>query len=105
MRQVLVDLARTRSANKRGGDFTRVTLDEGLIMGRGDLEELIEIDRALSKLAAIDARKSEAVELIYFGGLSYEEAAETMQISEATLDRELRFAKAWLHRALTSASP
>jgi RNA polymerase sigma factor (TIGR02999 family) len=103
MRRILVDHARAGARQKRGGDAVRVTLDEGLAAasGTGANEALLALDEALERLAAIDRRKAEAVELHYFGGLSYDETAAALGVSAATVDRELRMAKAWLARELS----
>jgi len=103
MRRILVDHARAGAREKRGGGALRVTLDEGLAAsaGGGAPEALLALDAALHRLAEIDQRKAHAVELHYFGGLSYEETAEALGVSPATVDRELRMAKAWLGRELS----
>jgi RNA polymerase sigma factor (TIGR02999 family) len=102
MRRILVDHARAGARHKRGGGALRVTLDEAVAAaaGGGGPEQLLALDAPLERLAEIDRRKAEAVELHYFGGLSYEETAEALGISPATVDRELRMAKAWLSREL-----
>ena len=102
MRRILVDHARASARQKRGGGALRVTLDDSLqaAAGSGDSEALLALDAALERLAEFDRRKAEAVELHYFGGLSYEETAEALGVSPATVDRELRMAKAWLGREL-----
>jgi RNA polymerase sigma-70 factor (ECF subfamily) len=99
MRRILVDHARSRGSLKRGANAARVPLDEG-IADPGPREEVLELDDALSRLAAVDERKARVVELHYFGGLSYDEIAEVEGVSAATVDRDLRFAKAWLQAAL-----
>ena len=99
MRRVLVDHARARAAQKRGGDAVRVTLSDLVADGQRP-QHLLELDDALEALATADERKAKAVELHYFGGLEYREIAEVLGISEATVDRDLRFAKAWLAREL-----
>jgi RNA polymerase sigma-70 factor (ECF subfamily) len=104
MRRILVDHARARGARKRGADPSRVTLDES-IPAPGKSLDVLELDEALGRLAALDDRKARAVELHYFGGLSYEEIAGILGISPATVDRDLRFAKAWLHGALGDGGP
>ncbi len=100
MRRILVDFARARQAAKRGGGAVRVTFEEDLAVGETPLDWL-ELDRALQALEAMDARKSRVVELRFFGGLSEEETAEVMGISGITVQRDWRFAKAWLRRELT----
>ncbi len=100
MRRILVDHARNRQRHKRGGDLTRIELVEGLIPADGNDAELVDLDQALGKLQSFDERKGQVVELIYFGGLTYEETAAALDISPATVDRELRLAKAWLYREI-----
>jgi RNA polymerase sigma factor (TIGR02999 family) len=100
MRRTLVDRARARSRDKRGGEARPVTLEEGVAMAPMASEELLALDEALERLAAHDPRKARLVELHHFGGLSYVEAAEVVGISTATVHRELRLARAWLHHAL-----
>jgi len=99
MRQVLVDHARARKSAKRGDGLQRITLDESLLAGGDPDERILELDALLEELRRFDELKSEIIELRFFGGLTYDEAAETLNISTSTLDRELRLAKAWLrHR-------
>lgn len=100
MRHILVDHARTRQRDKRGGGQANLPLDEALKLGQASEPSLIELDEALSTLAAQDARKSRIVELRYFGGLSIEETAEVLEISPTTVRREWTLAKAWLRREL-----
>jgi RNA polymerase sigma factor (TIGR02999 family) len=105
MRRVLVDHARARRRLKRGGpDGVQVTLDDPVVdPGDGDDTDpvdVIAVDRALDELAELDGRKARAVELHYFGGLGYEQMAEVMEISTATVHRDLRFARSWIHDRL-----
>lgn len=100
MRRVLVDHARERAAVKRGRDWVRTTLDEGVVISSTPALELLDLDRALETLAHQDPRAAQAAELHYFGGLGYDETARALGISRATVHRELRFAKAWMRRAL-----
>ncbi len=104
MRRILVDHARNKGRDKRGGDATRITLQDTRINPEGGSAvegiDLIELEEALEKLAAFDDRKAKAIELSFFGGLTYDEIAEVLEISPATVDRELRFAKAWLYNNL-----
>jgi RNA polymerase sigma factor (TIGR02999 family) len=104
MRQILVQRARARNAAKRGGDPERITLDENLLRapsGNTVQEiDLVALDAALEKLAALDARQAKVVELRYFGGLSVEEAADVLGISAATVKRDWTLARAWLKREL-----
>ena len=102
MRRILVDYARSRRAARRGGNPARVPLEEGVAIASDRLEDVMLVDEALSRLAETDLRKSQVIELIYFGGLSYNEAAGVLGISEATLHRDLAFARSWLRRELAS---
>ncbi len=102
MRRILVDHARSKQRDKRGGGSARVTLDEALLVAPERPSDLLSLDDALTRLEAFDARKASAVELHYFGGLSYEETAQVLGISPATVDRDLRMAKAWLYEQLQS---
>lgn len=99
LRQILVDHARAQHRQKRGGGAQRLTLDEAILVS-SDQPGLLDLDDALRRLAANDKRKSDVVELIYFGGLTYDETAAALGISNATVDRELRMAKAWLQTEL-----
>ena len=100
--RLLVERARARGAAKRGGDQVQVTLDEKLLGAnpRDSAPDVVELDRALTKLAEIDAEQARLVELRYFGGLSIEETAEALNISPATVKRHWTVAKAWLLREL-----
>lgn len=100
MRRVLVDHAKGRQRGKRGHGAVHVPLEEALQVGVQDDSDIEALDEALSHLAARDARKARVVELHYFAGLTYDEIAEAMQLSVATVDRDLRFAKAWLYAEL-----
>jgi RNA polymerase sigma-70 factor (ECF subfamily) len=100
MRQILVDHARARQAKKRGGGAHAMTLDEASAYVEGRPEDLLELDRALSKLAALDERKARIVELRYFGGLTPPETADVLGISISSVSRDLRSAEAWLRREL-----
>jgi RNA polymerase sigma factor (TIGR02999 family) len=100
MRNVLVDRARARRANKRGGGAVQVTLDEALRIGEAPDVDLIMLEDALRELEAVDPAKVRVVELRYFGGLSIEETAEALGISPATVKRDWAVARAWLHRKL-----
>ncbi len=100
MRRILVDHARSRIRQKRGAGAEKVPLDEAILVGEDSSLDLVDLDTALQKLAEIDPRKSQIVELMFFGGLTTEECAAALQISPATLHRDLKLAKAWLHRAL-----
>jgi RNA polymerase sigma-70 factor, ECF subfamily len=100
MRRVLVDYARSRCYAKRGGGARPVALDEATAASDDRLSVLLEIDLALQRLADLDPRLSEIVELRYFGGLSIEETAEALKVSPITVIRNWNFAKAWLLREL-----
>jgi RNA polymerase sigma-70 factor, ECF subfamily len=100
MRRILVNHAEGRNAEKRGGEFTRVTLDDSVSWSDERSVDLVQLDDALSALATIDARQARVVELRFFGGLGIEETAEVLDISAATVKREWSTAKAWLRREL-----
>jgi RNA polymerase sigma-70 factor (ECF subfamily) len=103
MRRILVDRARARGREKRGGDAQRVLLEEVSVAAGERPLELLQLDDALNRLDRIDERKRRILELRFFGGLSYEETCEVLGISTSTLDRELRLAKAWLYQELKSS--
>ena len=100
LRRILVDHAKSNNRQKRGGALQKVTLDEAVLVGPQGDAGLLELDEALLRLAAQDQRKSELIELLFFGGLTYDEAAAALKISPATVHRELTLAKAWLYREL-----
>jgi RNA polymerase sigma-70 factor, ECF subfamily len=100
MRRILVSMARARHANKRGGEGRQVSLDEALVISEERAAELVALDEAMNKLAALDPRRSRVVELRYFGGLSVEETAEVLKISPETVMRDWKRAKAWLYTEL-----
>jgi len=100
IRRILVDHARRRRNKKRGGDAPRVSFDEGLIVSTERAAELVALDDALARLAEIAPRKSQLVELRFFGGLSIEETAEVLKVSPGTVMRDWTFAKAWLLREI-----
>ena len=101
MRRILVDHARERHSLKRGGGALKVTLDEAALVTETRSEELLALDEALERLAVQDPRKSQIVELRYFGGLTVDETAEFLKLSQRTVEREWNMAKAWLYRALS----
>jgi RNA polymerase sigma factor (TIGR02999 family) len=105
MRHIMVDHARARLALKRGGRALKVTLDEAALIAETRSEELLALDEALERLAAQDPLKSQIVELRYFGGLTVEETAEFLELSQRTVEREWSMAKAWLYRALGGEEP
>lgn len=97
MRRILVDHARARRREKRGGDARHLTLATGMAADpSGAPADLVDIDEALKRLDKIDARKCEVVVLHYFGGMTYDEIAEALDVSPATVHRDLRLGKAWL---------
>ena len=100
MRQILVDFARERGYQKRGGAVRPVSLDEALVVSGKQDEGLVALDEALRALAEIDGRKSQVVELRFFGGLSIEESAEALKVSPETVRRDWRLAKSWLFQRL-----
>lgn len=102
MRRILVDHARGRAAEKRGGGAPHMTLDDVAVVSSEPDVNLVALDEALERLAALDPLQARIVELRFFGGLTIEEAAAVTEISPATLKREWSTAKAWLYRALTS---
>jgi RNA polymerase sigma factor (TIGR02999 family) len=105
MRRILVDHARARAAGKRPDAALRVTLDGDLARVDPRGCDLLMLDLALSELARLDQRQESIVELCYFGGLTEDEVAGTLSISRSTVARELRSAKAWLYRRMTSGDP
>jgi RNA polymerase sigma factor (TIGR02999 family) len=100
MRRVLVDHARQHAAAKRAGGWQRVTLEDQRAAATPQDVDVLALDDALRELAALDQRREKIVELRFFAGLTLEEAAETLGVSEATVTREWRLARAWLHRRL-----
>ncbi len=105
MRRILVDLARARKAERRGGAIQVVPLDEASMVPRGSAREIIAVDEALTALAKLDDRRSRIVELRFFGGLSVEETAEVLKISPATVMREWKRAQAWLYSEIAGKHP
>jgi len=101
MRRILVDFARSRGYQKRGGDATRVDLDVALLITPEPGANLVALDQALQRLAEVDERKSRVVELRFFGGLSVKEAAEVLKVSADTVMRDWKLAKVWLLRELS----
>jgi RNA polymerase sigma-70 factor, ECF subfamily len=104
MRRILVDFARSRRSAKRGGAAHTVELDEAMLAPAACDVDLIALDEALAHLAGIDQRKSQIVELRFFGGLSVDETADLLRLSPRTVAREWNLARAWLHRELSSVS-
>jgi RNA polymerase sigma-70 factor (ECF subfamily) len=105
MRRILVDHARTRHAQKRGGDATQVAFDEGLVVTSEPREDLVALDDALEALRTFDERKSRVIELRFFGGLSVEETASVLKVSPETVMRDWRLAKVWLQREMRGDTP
>jgi RNA polymerase sigma-70 factor (ECF subfamily) len=101
MRRILVDHVRRRGYAKRGGDALCVALDDAVVPADTSGIDVLELDEALHRLAAIDSRKSRVVELRYFGGLTIEETAETLAVSVDTVKRDWRMARAWLRSELS----
>jgi RNA polymerase sigma factor (TIGR02999 family) len=104
MRRVLVEAARSRDSQKRGGKVVRIDVEPADIGAAGPRPDLVALHDALDALATLDARKSQVVELRYFGGLSVQETAEVLQVSPETIMRDWKFAKLWLLRELTKQS-
>ena len=100
MRHILVDYARQRSSSKRGGSLQKVSLDAEVIVSQERAHELVALDEALDALNELHPRRRKVVELRYFGGLNNTEAAAVLEVSEATIERDWRFARAWLYREL-----
>ena len=103
MRHILIDYARRRKRAKRGGDRHKLSLDRTLLFTEDQVEDLISLDQALTRLEAMDKRQCRVVECRYFGGLTIAETAEVLDISPATVKRDWNMAKAWLRRELYHA--
>jgi RNA polymerase sigma-70 factor, ECF subfamily len=101
MRRILVDFARSRVSQKRGGGAFAMSLDEAPLVGEEPHDNVVALDHALKALAAVDERKSKVVELRFFGGLSVDETAEVLRVSSDTVLRDWKFAKSWLLREMT----
>lgn len=102
MRHILVDYARSKQSQKRGGWQEKVTLDEKAAISIQRSEEMLSLDEALNRLAELDERKSRVVELKYFGGLTNEEVAEVLKVSPETVKRDWKFSRTWLLRELSN---
>ena len=102
MRNILIDLFRSANYLKRGGGMERTTLDPSAIVSPDSRSDLVAIDEALTRLAEVDDRKSQVVELRFFGGLSVKETAEVLKVSQETVLRDWKLAKAWLLNELTA---
>ena len=105
MRHILVDHARSRLATKRGGLLQHVTLDEALVPAMGQTADILALHDALERLATFDARQGRIVEMHFFGGLTFEEMALVLHVSERTVKRDWSMARAWLKGELTSKRP
>ena len=101
MRHILVDHARSRQAVKRGGSAIRLPLEEAIVVQQGQDLDFVALDEALTRLAGIDPQQSQVVELRFFSGLSVEETAKLLDVSERTVKRDWNVAKAWLRRELS----
>jgi len=104
MRHILIDHARAKHRDKRGGNAIQVTLYDAQLGSEGKEPDVLDLENVLQRLHKIDARKADVVELSFYGGMTYDEIGEALSISPATVDRELRFAKAWLLRELKGDS-
>ena len=102
MREILVDYARTRNRAKRGGGLAPIRIEDAGELAAAPEVDLMALDEALDALERIDAQQRQIVELRYFGGLSIEETAQVLGVSPATVKRDWRMARAWLHRELSS---
>jgi RNA polymerase sigma factor (TIGR02999 family) len=101
MRRILTDFARARHFQKRGGNAQQVTFEEQMMVSAEPSADLVALDDALNGLAGVDQRKSQVVELRFFGGLSVQETAEVLKVSEETVKRDWRLAKLWLLREMS----
>src|SRR4026208_1773927 len=104
MRRILIDHARSHAYAKRGGGARQVSLDETATVALGDLSEFLRLDEALKSLAELDPRRSQVVELKYFGGLNNDEIAGVLKISENTVTRDWNMARAWLYQQLSETA-
>jgi RNA polymerase sigma factor (TIGR02999 family) len=103
MRHILVDHAKASLRQKRGGGAQAISLDDVALVSPEPMQDIVELNEALERLAALDPRKAQVVELRYFGGLEQEEIAEALKISAVTVRRDWVFSRAWLHSALRDA--
>jgi RNA polymerase sigma factor (TIGR02999 family) len=103
MRRILVSYARSQRSQKRGGGAIEMELDKAALVSPEESKEIVELHEALERLATLDARKAQVVELKYFGGLNYDEMAEVLKISRITVRRDWEFAKVWLYTELHGA--
>jgi RNA polymerase sigma factor (TIGR02999 family) len=103
MRRILVDAARRKNSQKRGGEHLRVTLDDKVDAPIENQTDLVALDDALTRLAHLSPRQSQVVELKYFGGLTEQQVAETLKLSERTVRRDWNLARTWLYRELQTS--
>ncbi|MDZ4780816.1 MAG: sigma-70 family RNA polymerase sigma factor [Planctomycetia bacterium] len=104
MRRILVDHARRRRAQKRGGQLLRIPLESSLCLAPGENPDVLAVDDALHRLAELDPRQAQIAELRVFGGLTLEETAEQLALSKRTIEREWSMLRAWLRRELSNAT-
>ncbi len=104
MRRILVSYARSQRSQKRGGGALKMELDEAALVSPEESKEIVDLHEALERLATLDSRKAQVVELKYFGGLNHDEIAEVLKVSTVTVRRDWIFAKAWLHNQLQNAT-
>jgi RNA polymerase sigma factor (TIGR02999 family) len=102
MRHILVEYARSRQRVKRGAGAVKIQLNEEAVVSETQAEQVVDLNDALEQLAELDRRASQVVELKYFGGMNYDEIAEVLTISSITVRRDWEFAKAWLHKELST---
>jgi RNA polymerase sigma factor (TIGR02999 family) len=100
MRQILVSYARSQQSQKRGGGALKIELEDAALVSPEQSQEIVDLHEALERLATLDSRKAQVVELKYFGGLNYDEIAEVLKISRITARRDWEFAKLWLYTEL-----
>lgn len=105
MRNILLDYARARRAERRGGDQNRVTLDEAALVPDGKIDAVLDLEESLAKFEVEHPRAGEVVAHSYFGGLTNKEIADMLSVSRATVERDLRFARAWLAQDLGGPGP
>jgi RNA polymerase sigma factor (TIGR02999 family) len=104
MRMILVDHARTNHAQKRGGAAAAITLEDAMAISPGHAPDVLEVDQALDRLAEVDQRKAQVIEMRYFGGMDREEVAAALDLTVATVKRDLRLGEAWLRRFLAGGN-
>src|SRR5256885_395876 len=104
MRQIVVDYARSQRSQKRGGGLLRIELDEAAIVSPAESKEIVDLHEALERLATLDSRKAQVVELKYFGGVNYDEMAEVIKISRVTVRRDWEISRGWVDSGLHNAA-